>query len=163
MAGRRGARRPHVLQGDYLLLAAAAKLESLWQRSARSDVPAHEKGRRGARRQQAQLHSDLCGEYPPVNAFWSVTMYDGKTQLLIDNPINNRYLINSPPMLPGLKKNADGSLTLNIQKDAASADKKANWLPAPNGPIYLVMRLYWPKQPPAPILPPGEGTWQPPA
>ena len=43
-------------------------------------------------------------------------MYDGKTQLLIENPIN-RYLINSP-MLPGMKKNSDGSLTLYIQKDA---------------------------------------------
>ena len=50
-----------------------------------------------------------AGQLPPVNAFWSVTMYDGKTQLLIENPIN-RYLINSP-MLPDLKKNADGSLT----------------------------------------------------
>ena len=53
------------------------------------------------------------GQFPPVNAFWSVTMYDGKTQLLIENPIN-RYLINSP-MLPGMKKNPDGSLTLYIQ------------------------------------------------
>jgi hypothetical protein len=52
---------------------------------------------------------------PPVNAFWLVTMYDRKTQFLIDNPIN-RYLINSP-MLPGLEKNANGSLTLYIQKD----------------------------------------------
>ena len=51
-----------------------------------------------------------------MNAFWSVTMYDGKTQLLIENPIN-RYLINSP-MLPDMKKNADGSLTIYIQKDA---------------------------------------------
>src|SRR5205823_8710619 len=54
-------------------------------------------------------------QFPPVNAFWSVTMYDGKSQLLIKNPIN-RYLINSP-MLPNIKKNADGSLTLYIQKD----------------------------------------------
>jgi hypothetical protein len=54
-------------------------------------------------------------QFPPVNAFWSVTMYDGKTQFLIENPIN-RYLINSP-MLPGMKKNADGSMTLYIQKD----------------------------------------------
>jgi hypothetical protein len=53
-------------------------------------------------------------QYPPVNAFWSVTMYDGKTQLLIKNPID-RYLINSP-MLSGMKKNKDGSLTLHIQK-----------------------------------------------
>ena len=51
-----------------------------------------------------------AGQFPPVDAFWSVTMYDGKSQLLIENPIN-RYLINSP-MLPGMKKNADGSLTL---------------------------------------------------
>ncbi|MGA9496694.1 MAG: DUF1254 domain-containing protein [Terriglobales bacterium] len=100
-------------------------------------------------------------ELPPVNAFWSVTMYDGKTQFLIENPIN-RYLINSP-MLPAMKKNPDGSLTIYIQKNAPSADKKANWLPAPDGPIYLVMRLYWPKETPPSILPAGEGTWQPPA
>jgi hypothetical protein len=101
------------------------------------------------------------GELPPVNAFWSVTMYDGKTQFLIKNPID-RYLINSP-MLPGMKLNADGSLTLCIQKDSPGADQEANWLPAPDGPIYLVMRLYWPKEEPPSILPPGKGTWQPPA
>jgi hypothetical protein len=67
-------------------------------------------------------------------------MYDGKTQLLIENPID-RYLINSP-MLPGMKKDADGSLTLYIQNKSPGADKESNWLPAPNGPIYLVMRLY---------------------
>jgi hypothetical protein len=59
--------------------------------------------------------------FPPVNGFWSVTMYDGKTQLLVENPIN-RYLINSP-MVPALKKNADGSLTIYIQKDAPAAAK----------------------------------------
>ena len=101
-----------------------------------------------------------AGQLPPVNAFWSVTMYDGKSQLLIKNPIN-RYLINSP-MLPSMKKNADGSLTLYIQKDSPGADKEANWLPAPNDTIYLVMRLYWPKTEAPSILPAGEGTWQPP-
>ncbi len=100
------------------------------------------------------------GQLPPVNAFWSVTMYDGKTQLLIENPIN-RYLINSP-MLPGLKKNPDGSLTIYIQNKSPGKAKEANWLPAPNGPIYMVMRLYWPKDTPPSILPPGEGTWGPP-
>jgi hypothetical protein len=100
------------------------------------------------------------GQLPPVNAFWSITMYDGKTQLLIENPIN-RYLINSP-MLPNLKKNADGSLTLYIQKDSPGTAKESNWLPAPNGAVYLVMRLYWPKETPPSILPPGKGTWQPP-
>jgi len=101
-----------------------------------------------------------AGQFPPVNAFWSVTMYDGKTQFLIKNPIN-RYLINSP-MLPKMKKNADDSLTIYIQKDSPGREKEANWLPAPDGPIYLVMRLYWPKTEPPSILPAGEGTWQPP-
>lgn len=97
-----------------------------------------------------------AGELPPVNAFWSVTMYDGKTQLLIQNPID-RYLINSP-MLPDLKTGKDGSLTLYIQHDEPSdPDQKANWLPAPDGPIYMVMRLYWPKEEAL------NGTWSPPA
>jgi len=87
-------------------------------------------------------------------------MYDGKSQLLIRNPLD-RYLIDSP-MLPEMKKNADGSLTLYIQKDSPGKDKESNWLPAPNGPIYLVMRLYKPKTEPPSILPPGEGTWKPP-
>jgi hypothetical protein len=101
-----------------------------------------------------------AGQFPPVNAFWSVTMYDGKTQLLIKNPIN-RYLINSP-MLPQMKKNADGGLTLYIQKDSPGPDKESNWLPAPNDLVYLVMRLYWPKTEAPSILPVGEGTWKPP-
>jgi hypothetical protein len=100
------------------------------------------------------------GALPPVNAFWSITMYDGKTQLLIKNPIN-RYLINSP-MLPQLKKGDDGSLTLYVQKDSPGADKESNWLPAPDGPIYLVMRLYWPKTEPPSILPIDKSTWKPP-
>lgn len=99
-------------------------------------------------------------QLPPVNAFWSVTMYDGKSQLLVKNPIN-RYLINSP-MLPTMKTGADGSLTLYIQKDSPGADKESNWLPAPDDKIYLVMRLYWPKPTPPSILPAGQGTWQPP-
>lgn len=102
-----------------------------------------------------------AGQLPPVNAFWSVTMYDGQTQFLIQNPIN-RYLINSP-MLPNMKKNPDGSLTIYIQKDNPGADKQSNWLPAPNGTIYLVMRLYWPKTEQPSILPAGSGTWSPPA
>ena len=95
-----------------------------------------------------------AGELPPVNAFWSVTMYNGTTQLLIDNPIN-RYLINSP-MLPDLKKNADGSLTIYMQKDSPGKDHESNWLPAPDGPIYVAMRLYWPKETAL------KGEWKPP-
>lgn len=102
-----------------------------------------------------------AGQLPPVNAFWSVTMYDRKNQLLVKNPLD-RYLVNSP-MLSRMKKNADGSLTLHIQKDSPGKAKEANWLPAPDAEMYLVMRLYWPKDTPPSILPAGSGSWQPPA
>lgn len=102
-----------------------------------------------------------AGNLPPFNAFWSVTLYDGKSQLLIDNPIH-RYLTNSP-MLSSMKKNADGSLTLYIQKASPGKGKQANWLPAPDDTVYMVMRLYWPKATPPSILPAGTGSWQLPA
>jgi hypothetical protein len=84
------------------------------------------------------------GKYPPVNAFWSLTMYKLPESLLVANPIN-RYLINSP-MLPDLKKDADGGLTLYIQNESPGKDKEANWLPAPKGPFAMYMRLYWPAE-----------------
>jgi hypothetical protein len=100
-------------------------------------------------------------ELPPVNAFWSLTLYDAQSQYLVKNPIN-RYLINSP-MLPQLKKNADGSITIHIQQNSPGAERESNWLPGPDGEIYLVLRLYWPKTQPPSVLPPGSGSWQPPA
>jgi len=101
------------------------------------------------------------GQLPPVRAFWSVTMYDANTLLLIDNPIN-RYLINSG-MEPQLKKNIDGSITIYVQKDLPGKEKESNWLPAPDGPLALALRLYWPKSMPPSIFPLGEGSWKPPA
>lgn len=83
------------------------------------------------------------GELPPVDAFWSVTMYGLPQQLLVKNPIN-RYLINSP-MLPELNKDADGGLTIYIQNESPGKDKQANWLPAPEGPFVMFMRYYRPK------------------
>lgn len=85
----------------------------------------------------------LPNQFPPVHAFWSMTMYDLPASLLVENPLN-RYLINSP-MLPKLKLDADAGLTLYIQHDSPGADKESNWLPAPNGPFWSAMRLYWPK------------------
>ena len=87
-------------------------------------------------------------------AFWSVTMYDGKSQLLIKNPID-RYLINSP-MLPDLKQDPDGGYTIYVQRENPGSDKESNWLPAPEGPFRLTQRLYWPKE--AAL----DGTWQAP-
>lgn len=83
------------------------------------------------------------GQLPPVNAFWSLTMYELPASLLYANPLN-RYLINSP-MLPNLKRDADGGITLYIQNESPGADKEASWLPAPKGPFFAAMRLYWPK------------------
>ena len=84
------------------------------------------------------------GQLPPVHAFWSLTMYELPQSLLVANPLN-RYLLNSP-MLPQLKKDADGGLTLIIQNESPGRDKEANWLPAPKGPFIVYMRLYWPKE-----------------
>jgi hypothetical protein len=83
------------------------------------------------------------GKLPPVNAFWSVTMYDLPDRFLVANPLD-RYLINSP-MLPQLTKDADGGLTLYIQHESPGPDKETNWLPAPKGPFFMSMRLYYPK------------------
>lgn len=83
------------------------------------------------------------GKLPPVKAFWSVTMYDGKTRFLVENSLN-RYLINSI-MLPELKRNADGGIRLYLQRKGPGIDLESNWLPAPDGPMAVVMRLYMPK------------------
>ena len=150
--------------GNWMLRAAAAKAGIYGNDAAEATYPMTKTLADGTPLDASKNNYTLTfakDQYPPVNAFWSVTMYDGKTQLLVKNPIN-RYLINSP-MLPDMKKNADGSLTLYIQKDSPGKDKESNWLPAPDGPVYLAMRLYWPKTEPPSVLPPGEGTWQPPA
>ncbi|HXX01940.1 MAG TPA: DUF1254 domain-containing protein [Candidatus Acidoferrales bacterium] len=94
-------------------------------------------------------------QMPPVNAFWSLTMYELPGSRLTANPIN-RYLINSP-MLPSLKRDADGGLTVYIQNDSPGKDKESNWLPAPKGPFITIMRLYWPKDEAL------NGKWKPPA
>jgi hypothetical protein len=94
------------------------------------------------------------GQLPPVNAFWSLTMYELPASLLVANPLN-RYLLNSP-MLPQFKKDADGGLTLLIQNESPGKDKEANWLPAPKGPFVMFMRLYWPQEAAT------SGSWTPP-
>jgi hypothetical protein len=149
--------------GDWLKRAAGAKAGIYGNDAVEAMYPMTRVDAKGATLDGSVHDYTLtfpAGQLPPVNAFWSVTMYDGKSQLLIKNPID-RYLINSP-MLPKMKKNPDGSLTIYIQHERPSADKIANWLPAPNDTIYLAMRLYWPKETPPSILPPGEGTWSPP-
>jgi len=151
-------------KGDWLMRSGAAKTGIHGNEAVEATYPYTRVDATGETLDGSKHNYTLtspAGQYPPVNALWSITMYDGKSQLLIKNPIN-RYLINWP-MLPEMKKNDDGSLTLYIQKESPGADKEANWLPAPNDTIYLVMRLYWPKTEAPSILPPGEGSWKPPA
>jgi hypothetical protein len=134
-------------RGDYTLRAAAALAGIYGNDAIEAMYPLAVTDSTGAKLDGSKSNYTItfpADAYPPVNAFWSVTMYDGKTQLLIENPIN-RYLINSP-MLPDMKKNPDGSLTIYVQNKSPGNDKEANWLPAPDGPIYMVMRLYWPKE-----------------
>jgi hypothetical protein len=91
-------------------------------------------------------------ELPPVDAFWSVTMYDAEG-FQVANKLD-RFAIGDRD---ALKYNADGSLDLYIQHDSPGADKESNWLPAPNGLLGVTMRLYAPR---APAL---DGRWNPPA
>jgi len=83
------------------------------------------------------------GKLPPARAFWSVTMYDLPAQLLVANPLR-RYLINSP-MLPQLRRDEDGGLTLLLQHESPGEVAESNWLPAPDGPFFVVLRLYLPE------------------
>ena len=146
------------LKGSYLTRAAAAKAGIFGNTSSEAIYPMLQKDADGEKPDASKHRYTLtfaAGQLPPVKAFWSVTMYDAKTQLLVENPIH-RYLINSP-MMSGMKKDADGSMTLYLQKDSPGADKESNWLPAPDGPIYVVMRLYWPEEAAA------TGAWKVPA
>jgi hypothetical protein len=93
------------------------------------------------------------GGQPPVKFFWSITMYRLPDRYLVDNPIN-RYSIGSST--PGVKPNPDGSLMLYFSPTDPGGEKTSNWLPAPNGPFWMVMRTYGPQPP---IL---DGSWQPP-
>lgn len=147
-----------VYKGDWLLRAAVAMAGIYGNDAVEALYPLLATDSEGNKPDCSKNQYTLtfpAGGLPPVNAFWSVTMYDAKTQLLVENSLH-RYLINSP-MLPDLKKNADDSLTLYLQKDSPGKDKEPNWLPAPDGPIYVVMRLYWPKEEAL------KGTWKPPA
>lgn len=149
--------------GNWALRAAAAKLGIYGNSEAEAVYPFTREDVKGVPLDGSKHTYQMtfpAGQLPPVKAFWSITMYDGGTQLLIDNPID-RYLINSP-MLDQLKKNPDGSISIYIQRDSPGKEKESNWLPAPDGPMFVVMRLYWPKTEPPSVLPTGKGTWQPP-
>ena len=80
-------------------------------------------------------------QIPPAKNFWSWTMYKLPERWLVDNPID-RYSIGSST--PGLKEGEDGSITLYYAAKSPGKDKESNWLPAPEGPFWLVLRTYGP-------------------
>ena len=97
------------------------------------------------------MHFDK-GEMPPVDGFWSLTMYNAE-YFFVDNPLN-RYTVSSRNKF---KTNADGSVDLYIQNESPGKDKEANWLPAPKDKFILMLRLYWPKEKPPSII---DGSWK---
>lgn len=82
------------------------------------------------------------GDLPPNEAFWSLTMYDGKSQFLVENSLK-RYLLNSTT-LKSYRYGPDGSLILYISRNNPGPSNRSNWLPAPGGPFYCVLRVYLP-------------------
>jgi hypothetical protein len=144
------------LKNNYLRRMAGAVLGIYGHSKEEAIYPFYQSDAEGNRLDASSNKYTLTmkpNEIPPVNAFWSYTMYDGRTLLMVENPLD-RYLLNSP-MLSNMKRNADSSITLYIQHDSPGKDKEANWLPAPNGPFIMANRLYWPK-PEA-----FNGTWKP--
>jgi hypothetical protein len=134
------------LKNNYLYRMAAAVLGIYGNSKQEAMYPIYTVDADGEKLDATQQRYTLRfapGQLPPVSAFWSVTMYELPASLLVANPLN-RYLLNSP-MLPQFTKDADGGLTLLIQNASPGADKEANWLPAPKGPFFMAMRLYWPK------------------
>ncbi len=100
------------------------------------------------------MHIDK-GQMPPVNGFWSLTMYDS-TYFFVPNSLN-RYTVSSRDKFV---TNPDGSVDIYIQAQSPGGSKVANWLPAPKGKFVPMLRLYWPKDTPPSII---DGTWKPPA
>ena len=100
------------------------------------------------------MHIDK-GQFPPVNGFWSLTMYDAN-YFFVPNALN-RYTLSQRSKFV---TNADGSVDLYLQADSPGKAKEANWLPAPKAKFIPMFRLYWPKETPPSII---DGSWNPPA
>jgi hypothetical protein len=143
--------------GDFLKRAAVAMIGWGGNDKAEAFYPMLRKGPDG-KPLDGNGKYQLTFELPiPVNAFWSLTMYDtaydGVGGYMVDNPID-RYLINS--LTPGLVEE-NGSLTITMQRDEPEdPTERANWLPTPDMDFYLAFRLYWPKEEAL------DGTWAPP-
>ncbi len=145
------------LEDFFILRTIAAQMGLYGNSGAEAIYPVYLADSDGASLNAAENNYTLTfgkDELPPVKAFWSLTMYDGTNQLLVPNSLE-RYLLNSP-MLDQFVIGKDGSLTLYIQKKSPGKKLESNWLPAPDGPFYLVLRLYGPEEVAL------DGIWAPP-
>jgi hypothetical protein len=144
------------LKGNYLYRMAGAEFGIYGNTAAEALYPGASVDSSGAPLTGANNYTYRFAkdQLPPVNAFWSLTMYELPQSLLVANPMN-RYLVNSE-MLPSLVPDPDGGYTIFIQNASPGIEKESNWLPAPKGPFQVVLRLYWPK--PDAL----NGTWQAP-
>lgn len=145
------------LGNDYLMRMSSAVLGIYGNSKEEANYPAYFTDSEGKPLDGASNRYTVRfekGKLPPVNSFWSLTMYELPASLLTANPIN-RYLINSP-MEPSLVRDAEGGITLYIQHESPGQQKEANWLPAPKGPFFMIMREYWPRTEAL------DGTWKAP-
>ena len=148
--GRNGWTVPNLLIGNYgtnyilraivavVGLGAHTREEAMYFRAIPEREPFHGRNR-------YVLHFEKDG-FPPVDAFWSLTMYRVEKDMrsfLIENPIN-RYSVGD--RTKGLKYNSDGSLDIYIQYNSPGSDKESNWLPAPDGKFRVVLRAYQPRK-----------------
>ncbi|WP_240648376.1 DUF1254 domain-containing protein [Pararobbsia silviterrae] len=133
------------LNNNYMARMASAVLGIYGNSKAEAVYPAYFVDADGQKLEGAHRYTIRFapGQLPPVNAFWSLTLYELPSSLLYANVLN-RYLINSSN-LPTLKRDADGGITLYVQHDSPGAALESNWLPAPDGAFFSIMRLYWPK------------------
>jgi len=142
------------MSGDPVIAAAAAMLGLLWNPREVSTYDIAFFDGSGAPLDGRNRYVIKFSTPPPVNAFWSLTMYSAETQIFVPNPIN-RYSVGD--RTKGTVYGKDGSLEIFLQaEEPTDPVERANWLPAPKGRFYLVTRHYSPQ---AAIL---TGDWVPP-
>jgi hypothetical protein len=144
------------LRNDYIKRMSAAALGIYGNSKEEAMYPAYFVDSDGKPLQGSHAYSlrFAPGQLPPVNSFWSITLYGLPHSLLVENSLD-RYLINST-MVDDLVRDADGGITINIQNASPGKAREPNWLPSPEGPFFVIMREYWPK--PEAL----DGTWKAP-
>ncbi len=142
---------------NYILRGMANLLGPGWNRPEDAVYPIAKEDGDGHKLDGAKhnytIHFDK-GQLPPVEAFWSLTIYDND-MFLVPNPIDRYNLSDRDTFIT----NPDGSIDLYLQAKSPGKDKEANWLPAPKGSFTLVLRLYGPPKSAPTIL---DGFWTPP-